>query len=499
MPASDTFRRRVFAAFGWSLLQNFGGRVLALLGSLILARFLGPTEFGLANAAVLTVFLAAMVADLGFADAIARHEGLTAEDGNLPFAISLLLAVLLAAGAALASGPISRLLGAGGLAPLLAASMALVPVVVAATFQEAWYRRAHRFRELAQRTLVCVGASGVVGVACALAGLGAWALVAQFATQALLSAAWMWARPAWVPSRRLRRATLRPLCAFGLNLAGLRVLDFATMRAVDALILARHGTETLGYFAIAGRIVQTLNQLLQASVNSVALSVLREIVPDPARLARAFLRTVFLAAMFAGPAFLGLAATAPELVRLVFGPEWMRAGPVLVPMLVAGTAQCIQLVAGAFLLSAGRSDLVLRLVLVKACIVLPGLILGGTGDAAATARLLAALLLAEFPVALGVTARFLGLRWEPVLRAVGLPLAAGLAGLAASAALRVLLPAGGSDLGSLAQLSAAFVLAAGVTALATGRSAYREGLAFLVSGLRGAGDPDGRPGRTAQP
>ena len=83
----------------------------------------------------------------------------------------------------------------------------------------------------------------------------------------------------------------------------LRIVDFAALRAVDAIILSQFGAAALGLYTVASRVYSLLLQLLQATVASVALSVLSRIAHDPGRLRRAFLRSTSLAAS------LGIVAT----------------------------------------------------------------------------------------------------------------------------------------------------------------------------------------------
>ncbi|KAB0679814.1 oligosaccharide flippase family protein [Aureimonas leprariae] len=426
-------RRTAVRAFLWSLVQNWGGRAVAMLVFLVLGRLLSPGEFGLAASAILVFSVVSLVSELGFGDAVIQNKKLEPEDANAPFFLALGLSALLSLVAALLADRIAALMGNPQLAPLLMVTCAAVPFAVATGFQEAMLKRALEFRRLALRTLACGVAAGFVGIGMAFAGFGGWALVGQFVAQILLGFVWLWARPVWRPNLRINLVALRTIGTFGSNLIASRLVDFAAQRTVDFLIVTQLGTASYGVFALSNRLYQFLMQLFQNSVSSVGLTVLSEVSDDRDRIRRLFVRTTSISAMLGAPPFFLLAGLAPELRELAFGPRWTGAEAVMTPLLLVGGVHSILFGAGSYLNAAGRPDLLLRLMLLKAGLVLLPILLIRPAQPDTLAVVYAAGLIAEAPFTIHATLRTLSLPWMALARPVGGPM---LAGVAAFAALR---------------------------------------------------------------
>lgn len=489
MSAEPSLRRRVLTAVIWSLVQNWGSRALSAILFLALATLVTPEAFGAAAIAILVAMTLAMVADLGLGDALVQRRDLAERDVNLPFYASTGLVALLAAAVALLAAPALGRAGMKDLAPYVAAGAGIAPLIVLGTFQEAMYRRRMDFRRLALRTLAGSLAGGAVGIGLAVAGFGAAALVAQFAVQTAVSTLWLWARPAWWPGTALDGTTFRPLIAFGGPIVGLRVVDLFALRSVDVVILAHFGPAALGLFTVASRIYTLLLQLLQVTITSVALSVLSRIAGDEARLRRSFIRSASLSACLGTPVFVMLAALAPEVSALAFGARWQGTAEIMRALLLVGGVHCIQFIIGSYLMATGRPQLLLRLVVIKAVLVLPVLSLVELPDVTATARAYAGLLLLETPFAFAFAIRVLSLRWRDLVRPVGGPIAAAGLAFAAVEALRsaVHLPAG--PIPSAMVTAPAFLAVYGAALTCLAREALSHNVTYLVAGGRGARAP----------
>jgi O-antigen/teichoic acid export membrane protein len=442
----------------WSLTQSWLGRALAATVFVALARLLAPADFGVASSAFLVLSLLSLVTEFGFGDALVNRADLTPDDINLPFYVSVAGAILLGLVSALLAHPISRALGVPALAPYLIGACALLPLMAVAGFQEALYRRALRFRELAMRTICGVALGGVVGVGCALAGLGPWAIIAQFGTQTVVSIFWLWRATEWTPSLTVNADSFRAIAGFGANLMGMRVVDFITLRSVDLIILKLYGPAALGLFSVSARLYQLLMQLFQTSISSVGLSVLSRIADDKARLRRLFIRSSSLSAMVGTPVFIALAALAPEVNRVMFGTKWAGADEIMRPLLLIGSLHCVQFTMGAYLTAVGRPAVLFRLMVLKAAIVLPPLLLFRLHGVAAVATLYACALACELPFILHATLSALGAQARDLLWPAGLPIAASLIAYAAVGMVRGRFLVGGDMIVHICVFSLCFAL-----------------------------------------
>ncbi|SNS14481.1 Membrane protein involved in the export of O-antigen and teichoic acid [Noviherbaspirillum humi] len=420
----------------WSLCRTWGGRLAGFVIYFQLARLLTPAEMGLFSAAFALLVLSDIVADQGMVQAVVQRR----EVGPAQLSAVLLangitgaaLAVLLW----LAGGPVERWMALPGLAPVLQAAGLTLLFSAGGYSQEAWARRELRFRLLALRTLVSTIASGALGVALAAMGYGVWALVAQLLLAAVLNLLLLWtsadrhrlARPDWT--------ALPGLFRFGSRVTGMRLLEYGGTRGVELLIAAKLGAAALGLYAVGTKIHYICLQLLGAALVDVAQSGFARLAAEPARLRQSYLDAVGHVALAATPAWIVLAAAAPEACAIAFGPGWADSAAVLTPFALLGALQVLQQFDTAALNAAGRPGSSMLLGGVRAAVALACVLAVHDRGLAAVAWTYAVSQALLTPLSLWRVRRVIGA--EPVdwLRQVWPPLLAALAAWSAGSAWR---------------------------------------------------------------
>ncbi len=349
-----TLAEQAAASFLWSAVKNWGGNAVTLLTFFILARLLDPREFGTASAALLVLMLINMFAEFGFGDAIIQRQNFKSEDANLPFFVSLMIAVLLSLVAICLSRSIERWFNINGLYSIIVGIAILAPLVTISLFQEANYKRVLDFKTLAIRVFAANLTGGAVAIICAYLGCGVWSLVAQNYVSVLVGAVWLWWRPYWRPSLTFRWASFLEMTRFGGAVVVLRSIEFFSMRYLDVLIAIKYGPVLLGFYTVGSRLFQTLMQLLQTVFNDVSLSILSKISSERERMAAIYRTSVVFAAYTTSPLFVLAASLSPEICNLLLGPKWAGVESITAPLFLLGAVQCVQFLNAPFLSARGR-------------------------------------------------------------------------------------------------------------------------------------------------
>ena len=277
------------------------------------------------------------------------------------------------------------------------------------------YRRALAFRKLAVRALAANLIAGPLAIGCAACGLGVWALVVHAYASALVGILWLARGAPWTPAWAFRRGTFRILGRFGASVFSVRLVEFVSTRAVEFLIATRFGLAALGLYAVALRLQKSLTQLLQASINDVALPVLSRIAHDRERLARAYLRIAAGAAHLAAPLFVLAAALAPGICALLLGARWRGAAELARPLLLLAGLQCVQFLNGPYLASRGHPERVLLIAAIRSAGTVLGLLLVPAADVAGLTRVFVATQVLFAPVSFHVVTRELGIPWSRLI------------------------------------------------------------------------------------
>ncbi len=338
----------------WSAAGNWGYQVATLVVFAVLSRLLTPAEFGLVALASVFTALLKLVTEQGLADAIVQRADLEPEHLDSAFWLSIGLGAVLTAGLAAASWLIANIVNQPDIAPVLVWLAPVLGLAGLSSVQRAILSRELRFASLTLRTLASVIVGGIVGVVAALRGYGVWSLVAQLLTIEVVGVIALWTASDWRPHFRFSRRHLRDLIGFGVNVLGFRILRFFNTRIDNLIVGSVLGPTALGLYVVAYRILQLLINVTTAIIGSVAFPVLSRVQDDRPRVQNAYYKAIRLTSMIAFPAFLGLVVVAPEVTRLVFGPQWDASVPVMQVLALAGLVNSVLFVNGIVMKSLGK-------------------------------------------------------------------------------------------------------------------------------------------------
>ena len=331
--------------------------VVGFAGSLVLARMLLPSDFGIAAIGMTLMMVATSLGDGGLASGlIRREEPPTRDELRSALALQLGLTTFLA----IVAAAIGVAIGGSGL--VVALMMAGLPVAALQSPGRIVLSRELRFRVLATSEAVSVLAYYAWAVGCVIAGFGVWSLASAVVVRAVvLSGAVVYVAHLGrlLPSFR-RVGALRPVIRFGVQFQAVSFAGMGRDQGLNAGIAAIAGVATLGYWSLAGRLL-ALPVLLFEPLHRVMfplMSHMRAAGQDPARLLE---RGVAVAGTVAGVVLVAFAASASELVPSVFGEQWAPVAEIVqwvsASLLVAGP---LAVVAVGFLYSGNQPSVVLK-------------------------------------------------------------------------------------------------------------------------------------------
>jgi O-antigen/teichoic acid export membrane protein len=338
----------------WTAVQNWGRQVIAFAVFLLLARLLDPKTFGLISLASLFLNLMQVLTDQGFGQAIIQRKEITKSHLDTAFwtnvGISLLLIVICVVGAA----PIASLFKEPTLTPIIQWLSLSFLLSGLSSVQNALLSREFQFKLLAVRSLVAVLVGGVVGLTMAFMGYGVWSLVGQQLANGVAGVIVLWSTSNWRPGWRFSRQHFRELFSFGINIVGIKLLNFFNRRSDDFLIGYFLGPVALGYYTVAYRVLRIMTQLMTSTIDQVALPTFSTMQKEPERLRRAFYKVTQVASFIAFPAFIAMAALAPELVRAFFGEQWAPSIPVMQVLAFIGILHSVDFFNATVIMAMGK-------------------------------------------------------------------------------------------------------------------------------------------------
>ncbi len=315
-------------------------RALGLASTLILARLLLPSDFGMVAVAMSFVAAVEVLGSLGLDLSLLRRQELERTQLDAVWSLNLAIGAVCTIGLFAASMPIAAAFGDERLLPVLLALSFLPLVGSAENIGTVFFRRelnfAAEFRWQFSRRLATV----LLTVGLALTVRSYWALVAGIVAGRALGTALSYALHPYRP--RWRRAGWGELRTYSIAMFLHSAAQLVKQRLPDLAAGHAFGLRWAGLNNVAAEVAALPSSELAAPLNRVLLPVLGRLQGGETDLKRALLASLSALASTALPAAIGLALLAPELVRLLLGENWTDAGPLLSIMAIAGGITVLQ-------------------------------------------------------------------------------------------------------------------------------------------------------------
>ena len=405
--AGTNLRRAALRGTVWSAVQQSGDRGIRMLVFLVLARLIAPESFGLVALAAVYIDFVQLFLSQGLPVAIVQRDELAPEHLDSAFWGNMAFGILLGGGSFAGAVVFAALLQERELASVVRWLSIGFLLNALSTVQESILRRKLYFRALAARAIISQAVAGALGVALAFAGFGVWSLVVMHLVRQAVGVVLLWRSSDWRPQFAFSYRHYRELFAFGVNIMGLQVLGVAWRRADSLLIGGVLGVTALGYYTIARQLVESVSGLIQGTVSPVVWSTLSRLQRNRARLERAIYQAVQMIAVVTWPAYLGIAAIAPELVPTLIGERWLPSVPIVQAFAGVAIVGSVNMCNFTAMTAIGQIRWRIRLEVLAALVTLVAIVLALPHGIVAVAWALAGSLFLLLPIQLWVAIRLL--------------------------------------------------------------------------------------------
>jgi len=371
-----TNKATVVSGIKWTSISTFGRRIMALLVNILLARLLAPADFGLVAMAAVVLGFIDIFKDLGTGAALIQRKEL-GDDllssifwFNVGFGIAA--TALTIAGAPL----VAAFYKEPRVTPVLIAMSVSFLLSALTIVHNCLLQRQMAFVTLAKIEVAASVVSYTVAICAALAGQGVWSLVYQVVTNSAVMLVLIWLASSWRPRAVFIWAEVRAVMNYSLNLAGYNVFYYFAQN-VDNFLIGRYlGSEALGFYDLAYRLMTFPMQAISAVFGKVMLPFYARAQEDLPRFRHAFLRAAEAIAFVTFPLMMGLLAVREPFVLAVFGSQWTPVITLLALFAPLAAIRSILTTTGSIFLAMGRADLQLRWGVFANLFVIAALVIG---------------------------------------------------------------------------------------------------------------------------
>ena len=415
---AEKLEHRVVSGVAWSFSEKLLSMVVQMAVSIIVARQLAPTDFGVM--AILTFFtsVALTIVDSGFSQTLIRKESPT--DGEyrsvLGFnvAMSAILYVVLVA----LAYPLARFYEQPVIADIAPVLFLVLPINSLCVVQTVMFTREFRFKLLSKIVLTSSLISGIVAVAMALAGCGIWSLVAQRLLMMGIKAVAFWWIRRWRSRERFSMALLRSMAPFSLRLLATDLIAAIYNNVAQLFIGKIYSAHSLGFYSQAQKLKDLPVTSTVQAVQGVTYPALAKIAETDDKFTAGYLRIINLLSFAVFPIMLGLVAIAPEMFMLLLGDKWMPTVPYFEILALSGLFYPLAIVSYNIIKVKSDGRVIVRLEVVKRVIMTAMLAITIPLGIKAVAWGMTAMAAVEFIVNLAAAMRYVNIGIAPILRAL---------------------------------------------------------------------------------
>ena len=362
---SKNKKTKVLASLIWKLMERLGAQGVSFIVQIILGRLLMPEDFG--AIAIVTVFitLSNVFVQSGFNTALIQKKDADDKDFSSVFYLSTFIATMLYVLLFFTSPYIADYYSSPQLNQVLRVLAIILFFGAFNSIQNAYVARNMMFKKLFFSSTGSVIFSGIVGVIAAYLGLGVWALVLQQITYNLSVSVILWFTVKWRPRLLFSLSKVKVLFSFGWKLLASSLLNTLYMD-IRTLIIGRiYNSSMLGFYNRGVQFPKLIVTNMDGAIQSVMLPALSDEQDNKKRVKEMVRRAIVTSSFLVFPMMVGLAVVAEPMIKIVLTDKWLPAAPFLQIFCASYALIPIHTANLQAINALGRSDVFLKLEIIK--------------------------------------------------------------------------------------------------------------------------------------
>ena len=360
-----SLKHQTFKGVIWRILETGGTQAIQLVIGIVLARLILPEQF--AAIAMLSIFIAVagIFINSGFSTALLRKNDRTQVDCSTVFYFNIVISVVSYIILFLIAPFVADFYNLPELKPILRVSSVTLVIGSFAGVHRTLFSARMDFKSLAKYNIASLIISGIVGMYMAYKGFQVWALVAQSLVSSVVSTICVWNASPWRPTLQFSWISLKEFFGFGSKLLASGLLDTVYTNMYSVVIGKFFPHSDLAFYNRASGLKSMAASTPTSVLASVTFPALCKLQDDDDTLRVSYRKMLQVSAFVVFPLCLGLGAVSYPLINVLYTKVWIYAASLLQIIVFAGMWYPIHAINLNLLQVRGRSDLFLRLEVIK--------------------------------------------------------------------------------------------------------------------------------------
>ena len=349
----------------WRFLERTGAQLVTFVVAVVLSRILSPEEYGII--ALITVFINILnvFVDSGLGTALIQKKDADAVDFSTVFYANVVFCLVLYALFFAFAPFLAFFYKNAGLTPVIRVLGITILISGVKNIQQAYVSKTLQFKKFFFATLIGTISAAFIGISLAYQGYGVWALVVQQISNLFIDTVILWVTVRWKPNLVFSFNRLKTLLSFGWKMLVSALLDTTYTNLRQLIIGKKYSPQELAFYDKGNLFPSAVVSNLNSSINSVLLPVMASEQDDKIRIKQMTRRAIKTSTYCIAPLVMGLSACASPIVKVLLTEKWLPCVPFMRIFCVTYMFYPIHTANLNAITAMGRSDLFLKLEVIK--------------------------------------------------------------------------------------------------------------------------------------
>ena len=362
---ADQTKSKVLSGFLWRLFERFGARGVELIVALVLANVLDPDLFGSIALVLVVITIMQVFVDSGLGNALIQKKDADNKDFSTVFFFNIVFCAFLYTILFIASPFFANFYDDPSLTPIIRVLGLTVVFSGVKNVQLAYVSRNLQFKRFFFSTLGGTIFAAVAGIVLAFKGYGMWALVIQSVSNTAIDTIILWITVKWKPEFYFSFKRLKVLFAYGWKLLVSQLLDTGYEQLRSLIIGKMYTKSDLAFYDRANQFPSFLTTNINTSIDTVLFPAMSGVQDDTERVKSMTRRAMKTSIFLMAPMMAGLAACSTQIVSLILSDVWAPVVPYMIILCVSYTFYPLHTANLNAIKALGRSDMFLKLEIIK--------------------------------------------------------------------------------------------------------------------------------------
>lgn len=316
-------KKSVTEGFAWTFAERFGAQTVSFVVSIVLARLLMPEDYGLIAIVLIFINILNAFVTSGLGASLIQKKDADEIDFSSAFHFNLLFSIFLYILIFISAPFVEDFFMVKDLCPIMRVIGLRIILTGINAVQKAHVSRNMQFKKFFFATLFGTVLSAVVGIGLAYKGVGAWALVAQYLTNAFVDTIVLWMTITWHPKMYFRWDRLKGLISYGWKLLVSSLLSTIYIELNELVIGKAYSPGTLAFYSRGKKFPAIFVTNINSAIETVMFPFLSSVQDNKDKLKEYTRRTLRMGSFYIFPLSICMAAASQNIVLTLLTEKWL--------------------------------------------------------------------------------------------------------------------------------------------------------------------------------